>query len=106
MFFLLSIQNTWGFLNKTLPGADPKFLICMMIVFEGGFLGWLSMLMGGAENVWRVAISFVMLCVTGTGVFLGAYYEIGAMMHSGLGYKVDPGVLAFIPTSVLIAYMA
>ncbi len=106
MFFVLSVQNTWAFLAKTLPGADPKFLVCMMIVFEGGFLGWLAMLMGGAENVWRVGIAFIMLLVTGAGVFTGAYFEIGGMMHTGIGYKVDPAILAWVPTSVLIAYIS
>jgi len=106
MFLALSFQNTWAFLNRTLPDATGAFLICMMIIFEGGFLGWLAMLMAGAENVWRVLISFVMLLITGTGVFVGAYYEIGGMMHKGLGYKIDPGVLTFVPTSVLLAYMA
>jgi hypothetical protein len=106
MFFILSIQNTWAFLNKTMPDASPTFLVCMMIVFEGGFLGWLAMLMHGAENVYRVGISFVMLLITGTGVFVGAYFEIGGMMHAGIGYKVDPNVLAWVPFSVLLAYMA
>lgn len=106
MFFVLSVQNTWGFLNKTMPSASPIFLGSMMIVFEAGFLGWLAMLMHGAENVYRVAISFIMLLITGLGVFTGAYYEMSGLMNTGIGYKVDPGVLAWVPFSVLMAYIA
>lgn len=106
MFFLLSLQNTWAFLNRVLPDADQVFIVCMMVIFEGGFVGWLAMLMGGAQNVWRMLIAFVMMLITGTGVFIGAWYEIGGMMHKGIGYKIDPTILSNVPTAVIFAYIA
>jgi hypothetical protein len=106
MFFLVSIQNTWDFLNTALPDATPFFLFCMMAVFEGGFFMWLALLMHGAENVWRVGIAAVMLLTTGAGVAVGAYYELAGMMHKGIAAHIDPNIMSWIPTSVLIAYLS
>jgi hypothetical protein len=78
----------------------------MMAIFEGGFFMWLALLQHGAENVWRVFISVVMLLVTGAGVGVGAYYELSGMMHKGIAAPIDPDVLAFIPSMVIIAYLA
>src|SRR6476646_6580777 len=76
LFMVLSVQNTWQFLVAILPDATPFFIGCMMIVFEAGFMGWLALLMYGADNIPRVIVSALMLLITGIGVFAGAYYEL------------------------------
>lgn len=106
MFFLLSIQNTWQFLVTVLPDSTMFFIGCMMIVFEGGFLGWLALLMYGTENIPRTIIAFLMLVVTGIGVCTGAYYELDGQMHKSIAVHIDAGLLAHVPDIVNGVYIA
>lgn len=106
LFFILSVQNTWQFLTTVLPDATMFFILCMMIVFEGGFLGWLVLLMHGTENIPRTIIAGVMLCITGSGVVAGAYYELDGQMYKSIAVKIDPGFLVNVPNIVNGVYIA
>lgn len=106
LFMALSIQNTWQFLVTILPDATEFFVACMMVVFEAGFMGWLALLMYGADNVPRVIVSALMLLVTGIGVFTGAYYEFDEGMHKSIAVKIDPALLTNVPTIVKGVYIA
>lgn len=106
VFALLSLQNTWDFLTKSLPGAQPQFLFCMMIVFEGGVFGWLALLTHGAGNVPRVVISAIMLTICAAAVGIAAFFMLGNMLGAGLGYKIPPAVLQWVPTITIGAYLA
>ena len=106
LFLGLSVQNTWQFLVTVLPDATPFFIGCMMIVFEGGLLGWLALLMHGSENIPRTIIAALMLVVTGAGVATGAYFELDGQMHKSIAVKIDPGFLANVPNIVNGVYLA
>jgi hypothetical protein len=106
LFLGVSVQNTWQFLVTILPDATPVFLGCMMIVFEGGFLGWLALFMHGTENIPRTVIAGIMLVVTGIGVGTAAYYELDGLMHKSIAVKIDPGFLANVPNIVNVVYLA
>lgn len=106
LFLGLSIQNTWQFLATILPDATTLFIGCMMIVFEGGFLGWLALLMHGSENIPRTIIAAIMLIITGTGVGTGAYYELDGQMHQSIAVKIDPAFLSHVPDIVNGVYLA
>lgn len=106
LFLGVSVQNTWQFLVTILPDATPVFIGGMMIVFEGGFLGWLALLMHGTENIPRTIIAAIMLLVTGIGVGTAAYFELDGLMHKSIAVKIDPGFLANVPSIVNGVYLA
>ena len=60
-FFVVSVQNTWAFLNTALPDSTPFFLAGLMFCYEGGTLGWLALLMHGTENIARTPCLFFTL---------------------------------------------
>src|SRR5258708_1564934 len=105
-FFLVSVQNTWAFLNTALPDSTPFFLGGLMFVYEGGVLGWLALLMHGTENIPRTIIAGLMLVVSVIGVATGAYFELGSQMHKGIAARIDPGFLANVPDIVIFTYLS
>lgn len=105
VFLLLSIQNTWAFLQDAMPGDTLLYKALAMVVFEGGFIGWLSLTMHGAENVLRTILSGLMTLITGAGVFTAATFEIGRQMQ-GIGFQLSPQFMLWIPVIVLGSFIA
>lgn len=105
VFLLLSIQNTWAFLQEAMPGDTIVYKALAMVVFEGGFIGWLSLTMHGAENVLRTILAALMTLITGAGVFTAAFFEIGKQMQ-GIGFTLSPQFLSWVPIVVLGSFIA
>ena len=102
MFTLIvSLTNTWKFINEFLP-PDPFWLrLSGYVFFEGGVIVWSHLLKHTTENVHRTIIAFLMTIVSLVSVLTATGYEVGKDVHS-LGFTLPPIVLAWVPLCVLL----
>jgi hypothetical protein len=99
---IMSLTNTWKFINEFLP-PDPFWLrLSGYVFFESGVIVWSHLLKHTTESVHRTIIAFLMTIVSLVSVLTATGYEVGKDIHS-LGFTLPPIVLWWVPICVLLA---